>query len=114
MEDFNKFINHKDPTKPSIDPESITLESQFTKLTEEEKIVLAARLLGCRSHVPTDIKTFIFDEYFMGTDQLTNKGTAIFPYWVDKLEEIFPNPIITRYPYILLTGEFGAVLRSNS
>ena len=107
MEDFNKFINQKDPTKPEIDPESITLEKQFSKLTEEEKIILGAKLLGMKSHIPVDIKTFVFDEYFLGVDQITNKGTAVFPYWVDKLEEIFPNPLITRYPYILLTGELA-------
>lgn len=113
MEDFNKFINQKDPTKPSIDPDSITLERQFTKLTEEEKIMLGAKLLGMKSHIPVDIKTFACDEYFLGVDQITNKGTAIFPYWLDKLDEIFPNPLITRYPYILLTGEYCAVLGSD-
>lgn len=113
MEDFSKFINQKDPTKPSIDPESITLEKQFTKLTEEEKIILGAKLLGMKSHIPVDIKTFACDEYFLGVDQITNKGTAIFPYWLDKLDEIFPNPLITRYPYILLTGEYCAVLGSD-
>ena len=105
FENFNKFINHTDPTKPSILPETISIEEQYTKLTDEEKILLGARLIGMKTHIPTDIKTFLFDEYFLGVDQITNRGKAVFPYWIDKLEEIFPNPIITRYPYILFGGE---------
>lgn len=104
MENFNKFINHNDPTK-KLDPNVSTIEEQYAKLTDEEKLIVGARMLGMKNRIPVDIKTFVFDEYFLGVDQITNKGKAIFPYWVDKLEEIFPNPIMTKYPYILFGGE---------
>ena len=31
----------------------------------------------------------------------------LFPFWVDKLKEIFPNQIETRYPVVVLKGGYG-------
>ena len=70
MEDFNKFIDHKDPTK-KIDVSSITLEKQYTKLTEEEKILVGCRLLGL-NRIPCTIDQFLEDSYFLGNLWLCN------------------------------------------
>lgn len=100
MEDFSKFINNSDPTK-KLDLDSISLEQQYTKLTEEEKLMVGARLLGM-NHLSVSIDQFLDDEYYLGL--ITNKGKAVFNFWRDKLRKIFPNPLMTSYPYLSFGG----------
>lgn len=102
----NNFINHTDPTLP-IDFGSVTLESQYTKLTEREKLIVASKCLGM-NHVPVDIQTFLDDPYYLGAPEITNGGKAIFDYWRDKLSAIFPSPLTTSTCYISFGGCIGS------
>lgn len=101
MENFNKFTDHKDPTK-KLDLESISVEEQYAKLTEEEKLLVGAKLLGM-NHLSVSIDQFLTDEFYLGL--ITNKGKAVFDFWRDKLRKIFPNPLTTSYPYLSFGGE---------
>ncbi len=105
-ENNNNFIDHKDPTKP-INLEEVSLEKQYSTLTDREKYLAAAKCLGM-NHLPVDIRTFLFDDYFLGVDTITNHGKAVFPYWLDKFDQMFPNPIINRFPYISFGGCIGS------
>ena len=105
MEDSNKFINQSDPTS-LLDLSSVTLQEQYAKLTESEKIMVGAKILGM-NHIPVPIKTFLFDDYFLGSDNITNHGKSIFKFWLDKFDGIFPNPILTKTPYISFGGAIG-------
>ena len=103
--DSNSFINYADPTKP-LDLNytdgiihEVSLKDSYDKLTEGEKLMVAARILGM-NHLPVDMHTFLFDDYFLGADSITNHGTAIFKFWQDKFDQIFPTPVSTRTPYI--------------
>lgn len=110
MEDFNKFINQRDPTK-KLDLDSISLEEQYTKLTKEEKLLIGAKSLGF-SRLPCTIDQFLEDDYFLAP--LTDHGNAVFPFWREKMREIFPNQLFTRYPFLSLGGRLlTAVLKSN-
>jgi hypothetical protein len=100
----NKFVNHTDPTTP-IDLKKITLEQQYAKLTESEKLQVACKILGM-NHVPVDFKTFLFDDYFLGN--ITDHGKVLFKYWLDKFDMIFPNPVTTKTPYLSFTGCIGS------
>lgn len=110
--DNNKFIEHHDPTTP-IDESSlpdlndVSGSDLYSKLSEEERLVVGAKLLGM-NHVPVDIHTFLFDDYYLGSDQITNHGKSIFKYWLDKYDEIFPNPILNKYPYLSFGGSVGS------
>lgn len=104
MNNNNQFINHTDPTKP-IDLNKVTLEQQYTRLTEEEKLQVACKILGM-NHVPTDFRTFLHDDYFLGC--VTDHGKTLFKYWLDKFDQIFPNPVTTKTPYISFTGCIGS------
>lgn len=73
------------------------------KLTPDQKLKILAKLYGF-SRVPVDINTFIDDDYFMG--KFWGKG-AIYPYWRDKLTEIYPNPILSPYRIISPKGAIG-------
>ena len=60
MENINKFMDQKDPTK-KLDLSSISLEDQYTKLTSEEKLLIAAKGLD-EETVKAGIQNFI-DSY---------------------------------------------------
>lgn len=103
MENINKFMDQKDPTK-KLDLSSISLEDQYTKLTSEEKLLIAAKGLEM-NRLPATIDQFLEDDFFLGT--VTNSGNSVFPYWREKMREIFPNQIFTSTPYLSLGGSIG-------
>lgn len=104
--EINKFTDHKDPTK-KLDLNSISLEEQYAKLTEEEKVLIGCKALGL-NRTPCTIDQFLEDSYFLGSEHLTNHGAAIFDFWRGHLRDIFPNQLYTRYPYVSLGGSIGA------
>lgn len=63
--------------------------------------------------IPVDIMTFISDEKYLGrglyiVDPFTGeRKCTVFPYWIEKLQEIFPDNITTRYNTVILTGSIG-------
>ena len=63
--------------------------------------------------IPVDIMTFISEERYLGrglysVDEFTGeRKCTVFPYWIEKLKEIFPDNITTRYNTIVLTGSIG-------
>jgi hypothetical protein len=63
--------------------------------------------------IPVDIMTFISEEQYLGrglyiVDEYTGeRKCTVFPYWLDKLQEIFPDNLTTRYNTIVLTGSIG-------
>lgn len=63
--------------------------------------------------VPVDIMTFISDDRYLGrglysVDEFTGeRKCTVFPYWIEKLKEIFPDNITTRYNTVILTGSIG-------
>ena len=62
---------------------------------------------------PVDIMTFISDDKYLGkglyvTDQFTGeRKCTVFPYWLEKLQEIFPDNTTTRYNTIIFSGSIG-------
>ena len=63
--------------------------------------------------IPVDIMTFISEERYLGrglysVDEFTGeRKCTVFPYWLEKLKEIFPDNLTTRYNTIVLTGSIG-------
>ena len=63
--------------------------------------------------IPVDIITFISEERYLGRglwikDEFTGeRKCTVFPYWIDKLQEIFPDNLTTRYNTVVLTGSIG-------
>lgn len=107
---MSTYMEHKDPTTPirgldGLGPNDV-LDS-YNKMSEEEKIVVGAKLLGM-NHVPVDIRTFLFDDYYLGDDHITNHGKSIFNYWLDKYDEMFSNPIINKHCYYSFSGCVGS------
>lgn len=101
----------------------VDLES-FAALSEEERQVAVeilrqisktgnSELLDVLKYadfeeVPVDIETFIHDRNYIGAGLYDSDGRfTVFPYWEQKLKEVFPDNITTAFNTIVLTGAIG-------
>ena len=100
------FMGMSDPTSP-LSASINNIQAQYSKLTEQEKIIVGAKLLGM-DHVPVSFNQFIQDDYFLGNPQITNHGSSIFDIWKKSGKEIYPTPISTKTPYISFGGCIGS------
>ena len=58
--------------------------------------------------IPVTIEEFIHNKKYLGNGLINSEGKfTIFPYWEEKLKEIFPTNIDTAYNTIILTGAIG-------
>jgi len=80
-----------------------TIEFDGIKLTKDQYLKATAKLLGY-TKMPVSIDQFIEDPYYLGK---TYGNKALYPYWKDQLLELYPSPIHTSNPFIVLTGSLG-------
>ena len=60
------------------------------------------------SEVPVDITTFIHDRKYLGNGLYDPQGRfTIFPFWEEKLKEIFPTNTTTAFNTVIFTGAIG-------
>lgn len=65
-------------------------------------------ILADYSEVPVDIVTFIKDDKYMGNAWHTKDGKCkLYPFWEEKLKEIFPDAFTTRYNNLIESGARG-------
>lgn len=58
--------------------------------------------------IPVDIHTFLHDKKYLGNALYDKDGRfTLFPYWEEKLQDVFPDNLTTRYNTIILTGSIG-------
>ena len=101
------FIDHsnsRDFNEREI--ENASLETQYSKLTEEERTWVALKALGY-SRKPPEIEEFYSDDFYLGNEYFFNGGSSVFNYWKKVLNEIYPSCILTAKPYQILSGAIG-------
>ena len=58
--------------------------------------------------IPVDITTFLHERKYLGNALYDQEGKfTVFPYWEEKLKDIFPTNTTTKYNTIILTGAIG-------
>lgn len=59
--------------------------------------------------IPVDVETFLKDKKYLGRGLIDDEGRfTVFPYWVNLLKEIFPDPLLpSKYNTLALTGSIG-------
>ena len=59
--------------------------------------------------IPVDIDTFLHDKRYLGNGLINDEGKfTVFPYWVETLKKIFPDPLQpAQYNTVALTGAIG-------
>ncbi len=99
----------------SLSPEERALALEILKEYSQEgqSTILEELKYSDYEEIPVDIMTFISDERYLGRglyikDEFTGeRKCTVFPYWLEKLQEIFPDNLTTRYNTIVLTGSIG-------
>ena len=79
-------------------------ESGLAGLSTADLYKAAAIAEGYES-VPVDIETFINDPFYIG--EIYGEG-RVYPYWLDKLKKLFPNPLYSPFIEVCITGCIGA------
>ena len=82
------------------------VDSMMMSMSETQKIEALARFMGY-GKIPPTIREFIYNDYYLGKVFNPNLPNGLYPYWMKILEDIFPNPIVCKYPYISLGGAIG-------
>lgn len=82
------------------------VESIMSALTEKQQVEMLAKFMGY-GKIPPTIREFIENDYYLGKVFNPKLPNGLYPYWMDVLEEVFPNPIIVKHPYISLGGAIG-------
>jgi hypothetical protein len=99
----------------SLSPEERALALEILKEYSQEgySTLLEDLKYSDFEEIPVDIMTFISDEKYLGrglysVDEFTGeRKCTVFPYWIEKLQEIFPDNLTTRYNTLILTGSIG-------
>jgi len=99
----------------SLSPEERALALEILKEYSQEgySSLLEDLKYSDFEEIPVDIITFITEEKYLGRglwikDEFTGeRKCTVFPYWIDKLQEIFPDNLTTRYNTVVLTGSIG-------
>jgi len=99
----------------SLSPEERALALEILKEYSQEgkSDILNDLKYSDFEEIPVDIMTFITEERYLGrglwiVDEFTGeRKCTVFPYWIEKLKEIFPDNLTTRYNTIILTGSIG-------
>lgn len=99
----DKFIDY---LKTSPDLDLVSLEQQYARLTEEEKLLVFCRLNGY-DRVPPSIERIYQDTYYLGSPDFFDGGSNLYDYWKQALPKIFPSPVLTAKPFLILSGAIG-------
>ncbi len=99
----------------NLSPEERQLALEILKEYSEEgqSAILEDLKYSDYEEIPVDIITFITEEKYLGKglwikDEFTGeRKCTVFPYWLNKLQEIFPDNLTTRYNTLILTGSIG-------
>lgn len=65
------------------------------------QLKVAANILGYRQ-MPVSIEQFFTDPFYLG-----DVCKYLYPFWKDKLKQIYPTPIHTEYPILVFKGGIG-------
>ena len=104
--------------KPKIDlsvlnglsPEERSLALNILKqyATDGKSDLLATLKYQDFEEIPVDIHTFLHDKRYLGNGLYDKDGRfTLFPYWEEKLADVFPDNLTTKYNTIILTGSIG-------
>ena len=99
----------------SLSPEERALALEILKeySKDGQSAILDDLKYSDYEEIPVDIITFITEEKYLGRglwikDEYTGeRKCTVFPYWIEKLKEIFPDNVTTRYNTVVLTGSIG-------
>lgn len=108
--DLNNLLKITDDEFQSLD----TKDQEFVlKILNEYKETGKSKTLDdlyyCDyEEIPVDINTFLHSQKYLGNALYDPDGRfTLFPYWEEKLKDIFPTSTTTKYNTLVFTGAIG-------
>ena len=60
------------------------------------------------NEIPVDIETFITDDRYLGRAWKSSDGKlSLYPFWLEQLKKLFPNPFTINFNTVLESGARG-------
>ena len=86
---------------------ALKILGEFSSTGKSQK--LDDLILSDYEEIPVDVETFLKDPKYLGRGLINDEGKfTVFPYWVDVLKEIFPDPLKPpTYNTLALSGAIG-------
>lgn len=85
------------------------MSNAIANMSQSDLYKAAALAEGYES-VPVDIETFINDPQYMGQIY----GGYVYPYWMERLKKLYPNPFYSPYIEVCLSGDTEVDLLDGS
>ena len=80
----------------------------LSELSEGNDTLLEELKYSDFDEIPVDITTFVHDRKYLGNAMYDIEGRfTLFPFWEEKLRDIFPDNLTTKYNTLILTGAIG-------
>ena len=80
----------------------------LSELSEGNDTLLEELKYSDFDEIPVDITTFVHDRRYLGNAMYDIEGRfTLFPFWEEKLRDIFPDNLTTKYNTLILTGAIG-------
>lgn len=97
-------LSHLSPEERSY---ALTILKEYSETGHSDK--LDDLLYTDYDEVPVDIDTFLTHPDYLGKGLINEEGKfTVYPYWVDTLKEIFPDPLKpAKYNTLALSGAIG-------
>lgn len=104
----NNLINLKEFEGLSDQEKELTLKILGELSSQGQSSIFNNIKFADFEETPVDIYTFLHDKRYLGNALYDQEGRfTLFPYWEQKLKEIFPTPTETRFNTVVLTGAIG-------
>lgn len=100
--DLELLNNLSDKEKEAV----LEILNQYSNTGSSQR--LNQLILNDYKEIPVDIITFIKDSKYLGKAWHTSDGKCkLFPYWEEKLKQLFPDPYTTNYNTFIESGARG-------
>ena len=103
-----KEINKEQLEKLSPEERKIALEILEQYASKGSSNLFNELVYSDYEEIPVDIETFLTDDNYMGQAWKDTEGKLkIYPYWMEKLKELFPTNIDTKVNTFIASGARG-------
>lgn len=106
MDNLEKYKDRINKLPPKDKEVVLNILKEYSSTGKSE--TFAKLLYADYKEIPADIETFLTDDRYMGQAWKNADGSLkIFPFWMKKLKELFPNNLDTRVNTFIASGARG-------
>ena len=110
MTDLSKILEFSEEQLQALNSQEREIATKILKefAAEGKSQTLMDLYYTDYEEIPVSIEEFLHNRKYLGNALYDPDGHfTLFPYWEEKLKEIFPTPTTTNYNTIVFTGAIG-------